>query len=115
VEIRGRPFRLEPFKTGHPYPCGKSSEHPIQHGFQSRNYRDLCGIRGLKHFQSIQNWDASLSYRKDKDSKWEFEVRATNILEIGSQVRNSANNLSVFVSETFIQPRFLSFRFIYTL
>lgn len=65
--------------------------------------------------QSFQNWDASLSYRKDRDSKWEFEVRATNILDIDSQVRNSANNLSVFVSETFIQPRFLTFRFIYTL
>ncbi|MGB5191231.1 MAG: TonB-dependent receptor, partial [Robiginitalea sp.] len=65
--------------------------------------------------QSFQNWDASLSYRKDRDSKWEYEIRATNILDIDSQVRNSANNLSVFVSETFIQPRFLTFRFIYTL
>jgi hypothetical protein len=65
--------------------------------------------------QSFQNWDASLSYRKDRDSKWEYEIRATNILNIDAQVRNSANNLSVFVSETFIQPRFLTFRFIYTL
>ncbi len=65
--------------------------------------------------QSFQNWDASLSYRRDRDSKWEYEIRATNILNIDAQVRNSANNLSVFVSETFIQPRFLTFRFIYTL
>ncbi|WP_027078889.1 carboxypeptidase-like regulatory domain-containing protein [Maribacter antarcticus] len=65
--------------------------------------------------QSFQNWDASLAYRKDRDAKWEYEIRATNILDIDSQVRNSANDLSVFTSETFIQPRFLTFRVVYTL
>lgn len=65
--------------------------------------------------QSFQNWDASLAYRKDRDAKWEYEIRATNILDIDSQVRNSANNVSVFTSETFIQPRFLTFRVVYTL
>jgi hypothetical protein len=65
--------------------------------------------------QSFQNWNASLAYRKDKDAKWEYEIIATNLLNIDSQVRNSANNLSVFTSETFIQPRFITFRFIYKL
>ncbi len=65
--------------------------------------------------QSFQNWDASLSYRKDRDSKWEYEIKATNLLNIDSQLRNSANDISVFSSESFIQPRFISFRFIYTL
>jgi hypothetical protein len=65
--------------------------------------------------QSFQNWDATLSYRKDRDAKWEYEIKATNILDIDSQVRNSANNLSVFTSEAFIQPRFVTFRFVYTL
>ena len=65
--------------------------------------------------QSFQNWNARISYRKNRDSKWEYEIRATNLLNIDSQVRNSANNISVFSSETFIQPRFISFRFIYTL
>ena len=65
--------------------------------------------------QSFQNWDATLSYRKDRDAKWEYELKATNILDIESQVRNSENNLSVFTSETFIQPRFVTFRFVYTL
>ncbi len=65
--------------------------------------------------QSFQNWDATLSYRKNRDAKWEYELKATNILDIDSQVRNSANNLSVFTSETFIQPRFVTFRFVYTL
>ena len=65
--------------------------------------------------QSFQNWDATLSYRKDRDAKWEYEIKATNLLDIDSQVRNSANNLSVFTSETFIQPRFVTFRIVYTL
>lgn len=65
--------------------------------------------------QSFSNWDATLGYRKDRDAKWEYEIRASNILDIDSQVRNSANNLSVFTSETFIQPRFLTFRLVYTL
>lgn len=65
--------------------------------------------------QSFQNWNASLAYRKDRDAKWEYELRATNILDIDSQVRNSANNIAVFSSETFIQPRFLTFKIIYTL
>lgn len=65
--------------------------------------------------QSFQNWDATISYRKDRDAKLEYEIKATNILDIDSQVRNSANNLSVFTSETFIQPRFVTFRVVYTL
>ncbi|MGB5942338.1 MAG: TonB-dependent receptor [Leeuwenhoekiella sp.] len=65
--------------------------------------------------QSFQNWDARLSYRKDRDAKWEYELKATNLLNIESQVRNGANNISVFSSETFIQPRFITFRFVYTL
>jgi hypothetical protein len=65
--------------------------------------------------QSFQNWNAKLSYRKNRDSKWEYEIKATNILNIESQLRNSANNFSVFTSEIFIQPRFITFRFVYTL
>ena len=63
--------------------------------------------------QSFQNWNASLSYRKNRDANWEYELNAVNILNIDSQVRNSANNVSVFTSETFIQPRFITFRCIY--
>ncbi|MDG1729258.1 MAG: TonB-dependent receptor [Algibacter sp.] len=65
---------------------------------------------GVNPSQSFETWDASLSYRKDEDSKWEYEVKATNLLDIDSRIRNSANNLSVINSETFIQPRFISFR-----
>lgn len=65
--------------------------------------------------QSFSNLDATLGYRKNRDAKWEYEIRASNILDIDSQVRNSANNFSVFTSETFIQPRFLTFRLVYAL
>ena len=65
--------------------------------------------------QSFQIWNASLSYRKDKDSKWEYEAKATNLLNISSQVRNSANTISVFNATTFIQPRFITARVVYSL
>jgi len=70
---------------------------------------------GVGPSQSFQTWDASLSYRKDKDAKLEYEVRANNILDIDSNVSNGASNISVFSSETFILPRIVTFRMIYTL
>ena len=70
---------------------------------------------GERPSQSFQNWDASLSYRKDKDSKWEYSVKASNLLNIDSQVSNGTSNISVFSSETFIQPRFVTIRATYTL
>ncbi len=63
--------------------------------------------------QSFETWDASLAYRKDRDAKWEYEIKATNLLDIDSRIRNSASNLAVFNSETFIQPRFVTFRIRY--
>lgn len=79
------------------------------------NYTYTNQDLGNGNSQSFQNWDATLAYRKDRDAKWEYEIKATNILDIDSQVRNSANNISVFASETFIQPRFVTFRVVYTL
>lgn len=70
---------------------------------------------GVRPSQSFQTWDASLAYRKNKDAKWEYELKATNLLDIDSRVNNSAGNISVFNSETFIQPRFVTFRVIYSL
>lgn len=79
------------------------------------NYSFTNQDLGNGQSQSFQNWDATLAYRKNKDAKWEYEIKATNILDIDAQVRNSANNISVFSAETFIQPRFLTFRFVYSL
>ena len=65
--------------------------------------------------QSFKTWNASLRYRKDRDAKWEYSLRASNILDIDSNISNGANNISVFSSETFIQPRFITLRLTYTL
>ena len=60
-------------------------------------------------------WNASLAYRKDQDSKWEYEVKATNLLNTKSQNNTSNNALFVSSTEYFIQPRFVTFRVIYSL
>ncbi|MEO1030225.1 MAG: TonB-dependent receptor [Bacteroidota bacterium] len=65
--------------------------------------------------QAFRTWNASLRYRKGRDAKWEYSLRATNILDIDSNISNGAGNISVFSSETFIQPRFITFRMTYTL
>ena len=64
---------------------------------------------------SYKFWDASLSYRKDKDSKWEYEIKASNLLDTRSQSNSSTSNISISATEYFIQPRFITFRFIYSL
>lgn len=65
--------------------------------------------------QSYKTWDASLGYRKNQDAKWEYSLRASNLLNIDSKVSNGAGNISVFSSETFVLPRFVTFRLTYTL
>ncbi len=59
-------------------------------------------------------WDASIAYKKE-DSKWEFEIKATNLLDTGSQVSSNTSNISVSTTEYFIQPRFLTLRLRYEL
>ena len=62
---------------------------------------------------SFQTWNASLAYRKNKDAKWEYELVATNLLDTDSRISNTATNLFVSESRTYIQPRFISFRLRY--
>ncbi|WP_353779609.1 carboxypeptidase-like regulatory domain-containing protein [Winogradskyella sp. 3972H.M.0a.05] len=62
---------------------------------------------------SFDFWNASLSYRKNKDAKWEYEIKATNLLDTRSQNQSSAGNVSVSATEYFIQPRFITFRLRY--
>ncbi|TPV35771.1 TonB-dependent receptor [Paucihalobacter ruber] len=82
-------------------------------------FRTDYAYNNLKDDNSTLNtfeiWNASLNYRKDKDSKFEYEIRATNLLNTQSQVNSSANNISVSVTEYFIQPRFITFRLRYNL
>ncbi|WP_400074839.1 carboxypeptidase regulatory-like domain-containing protein [Winogradskyella sp. R77965] len=65
--------------------------------------------------EAFKTWNASLRYRKGRDAKWEYSLRASNLLDIDSNINNGAGNISVFSSETFIQPRFVTFRLTYTL
>ncbi|MBU2951676.1 TonB-dependent receptor family protein [Tamlana agarivorans] len=68
-----------------------------------------------KTLNTFEFWDASLSYRKNKDSKWEYELKATNLLDTRSQNTSNSNNISVSVTEYYIQPRFITFRLRYDL
>ena len=61
----------------------------------------------------FQTWNASISYRKDRDAKWEYEIVATNLLDIDSKLTNTATNLFVSQSRIFIQPRLITFRLRY--
>ena len=60
-------------------------------------------------------WNASLAYRKDRDAKFEYEIKATNLLDARSQYQSSSSAISVNSTEYFIQPRFVSFRLRYEL
>ena len=62
-----------------------------------------------------QFWDASLTYRKNKDSKWEYELKATNLLDTKSQNTSNTTSISASATEYYIQPRFLTFRLRYEL
>ena len=64
---------------------------------------------------SFEFWDASLNYRKNKDAKFEYELKATNLLDTKFIARSDANAFSVSASQFFIQPRFISFRLTYNL
>ena len=59
---------------------------------------------------TFEFWNASLSYRKDEDAKFEYELRATNLLDTRSQNQSNAGNVSVSATEYFIQPRYITFR-----
>ena len=68
-----------------------------------------------RKINSYEFWDASLSYRKDKDAKLEYQVKASNLLDTKSQNQTNTSNISVSATEYFIQPRFVTFRMIYSL
>ncbi|MDH7911866.1 TonB-dependent receptor [Winogradskyella sp. SYSU M77433] len=77
------------------------------------SYTEQNNGQGQK--DAFRTWNASLRYRKDKDAKWEYSLIAANLLDIDSNISNGANNISVYSSETFVQPRFVTFRLTYTL
>jgi Carboxypeptidase regulatory-like domain len=50
--------------------------------------------------------DASLAYQK-KDSKWEYKLGVTNLLDTASLNQDNTNTLFTSTSEYFIQPRYV--------
>ena len=78
--------------------------------YSTTKFRDQNAVLNNYKF-----FDASLSYRADQDSKWEFEIKASNLLDTKSQSQSSVSNISVSTTEYFIQPRFITLRLIYSL
>ncbi len=76
-------------------------------------YNDFSNEEGT--LNTYEFWNASLSYRKDRDAKFEYEIKATNLLDTRSQNESNTSATSVSASEYFIQPRFVSFRLRYEL
>tara|TARA_R110002049_G_scaffold9962_2_gene49642 strand:- start:2183 stop:4894 length:2712 start_codon:yes stop_codon:yes gene_type:complete len=68
-----------------------------------------------KTINSYEFLNASLAYRKDKDAKLEYEIKATNLFNTKSQNNINTGNVSVSATEYFIQPLFVSFRLRYEL
>ncbi|QTE22036.1 carboxypeptidase-like regulatory domain-containing protein [Polaribacter cellanae] len=60
-------------------------------------------------------WNAKIAYRKDKDAKWEYELVGNNLLGTGSEANINQGIISSTINETFILPRFVSFRIRYQL
>ena len=77
------------------------------------SYNDFSDENGT--INTFEFWNASLSYRKDEDAKFEYEVKATNLLDTRAQNQSSAGNISVSATEYFIQPRYITFRVRYDL
>jgi len=73
------------------------------------NYRNE--VETLNNYSFL---DASLAYQK-KDSKWEYRVGVTNLLDTESLNQDSTNALFTSTSEYFIQPRYVMFSIKYDL
>ena len=78
--------------------------------FSYNNFSD-----GEKTLNNFKFWNASLGYRKDQDSKLEYEIRATNLFNTKSQANSNVGAVSVSATEYFIQPLYVSFRLVYQL
>ena len=77
------------------------------------SYNDFSDESGT--INTFEFWNASLSYRKDEDAKFEYEIKATNLLDTRAQSQSNAGTVSVSATEYFIQPRFITFRVRYEL
>jgi len=94
VEVDALIFKTFTFKSDYSY----------------NNFSDANGSINKYEFLN-----ASLSYKKSKDSKLEYEVKATNLFNTKSQNSSGTDAISVSATEYFIQPIFISFRLRYEL
>ena len=75
------------------------------------SYTDVSDETNL--LNKFKIWNASLSYRKSKDAKLEYELRASNLLDTKSITNTGSSGFSIYRTEYFIQPRFVTFRLRY--
>ena len=75
------------------------------------SYNEVRQNRELQNVFKILNF--SMSYRKNKDAKWEYEFEASNILGTESRISVNNGNISNRINETFILPRLLTLRLRY--
>ncbi|MBT8393708.1 MAG: outer membrane beta-barrel protein [Bacteroidia bacterium] len=59
-------------------------------------------------------WDASLIYQKE-DSKWEYKLGATNLMDTEALSQSSTGDISVSNREYFVQPRYIVFSIKYNI
>ena len=71
--------------------------------------------QGGSVLNSYKILNAKIAYRKDRDAKWEYELVGSNLLATGSNASVNQGVVSFNVRETFILPRFISFRVRYQL
>ena len=60
-------------------------------------------------------WNFSMGYRKNRDAKWEYEFRASNLLGTDSEIGVNNGAISNSINERFILPRLLTARVVYSL
>ena len=70
---------------------------------------------GSETLNEFDLWNASFLYRNKDDSKFEYEVKIANILDAKSRNQVSNSEVAFTLNQTFIQPRFVSFRVVYNL
>jgi hypothetical protein len=82
----------------------------LKSDYSYNNFSDEDGT-----LNSYEFLNASLSYKKDADAKFEYEIKATNLFNTKSQNNVNTGTLSVSATEYFIQPLYVSFRLRYEL
>lgn len=87
--------------------------------WNSLTVRSDFSYNEVKQAGAVQNkfkiWNFSMGYRKNRDAKWEYELRADNILGTDSRVNITQGAIANGINEQFILPRFITARIIYSL